>query len=80
MANKKMDKDRIIELFKKQTEEDKLYIVTGIFQSLQTNSNDEKFQSEIANLKNELEEYKKISSKFIREHVNNVMKKKEEPK
>lgn len=72
-----MDKDRVIELFNKQTEEDKLYIITGIFQSLQDNSNDKKLQSEIDNLKKELVLYKKNSSKIVREYVNNELKNQE---
>jgi hypothetical protein len=77
MANKKIDKDRIIELSKKQIKEDRIYIITGIIESLSEENGNNKLQSEIENLRKELDLYKKNSSKIIREYVNSELKKQE---
>lgn len=69
MANKKIDKDRIVELFLKQPKEDRIYIITQMINSLSDDNANTKLQSEIESLKKEVDLYKKNSSKIVRDYI-----------
>jgi len=74
MANKKIDKDRIIELALKQEKQDQLYIINGIVKSLSEDNTNVKLMNEVEKLKIELKLYKDNSPKVVKEHVNNELK------
>lgn len=74
MANKKIDKDRIIELALKQPKEDQLYIINGIVQGLSEDNTNAKLENEVEKLKVELKLYKDNSPKVVKDHVNNELK------
>lgn len=69
MANKKIDKVRIVELFLKQSKEDRIYIITQMISSLTEDNTNTKLQSEIESLKKEVDLYKKNSSKIVRDYI-----------
>lgn len=69
MANKKIDRDRIVELFLKQSKEDRIYIITQMISSLTEDNMNTKLQSEIESLKKEVDLYKKNSSKIVRDYI-----------
>ncbi len=69
MANKKIDRDRIVELFLKQSKEDRIYIITQMINSLSDDNANTKLQSEIEGLKKEVDLYKKNSSKIVRDYI-----------
>lgn len=74
MANKKIDKDRIIELFKKQSEEDKLYIINEMIKSLSVNEGNTKLREENEKLKLKLKLYRENSPKIVNDHIANQTK------
>lgn len=74
MANKKIDKDRIIELSLKQPKEDQIYIINGIIKGLSEDNSNSKLENEVEKLKVELKLYKDNSPKVVKDHVNNELK------
>jgi len=74
MANKKIDKDRIIELASKQSKEDQLYIINGIVKGLSEDNANAKLVNEVEKLKIELKLYKDNSPKVVKDHVNIELK------
>jgi len=69
MANKRIDKDRIIELALKQQKEDQLYIINGIIEGLSQDNTNSKLENEVEQLKLELKLYRDNSSKLVKDYV-----------
>lgn len=74
MANKRIDKDRIIQLALKQEKEDQLYIINGIVKGLSEDNANTKLVNEVEKLKIELKLYKDNSPKLVKDHVNIELK------
>ncbi|MFV0420164.1 MAG: hypothetical protein ACK5KT_15725 [Dysgonomonas sp.] len=74
MANKPMNRDRIIELFKKQTQEDKEYIITEIIKSLSVRNEEEKLKKEIDKLNDKLNLYMQYTSTIVKHEINEKLK------
>jgi hypothetical protein len=74
MANKRIDKDRIIELALKQPKEDQLYIINGIVKGLSEDNANAKLENEVEKLKVELNLYRSNSSKLVKDYVNKELK------
>ncbi len=74
MANKRIDKDRIIELALKQPKEDQIYIINGIVKGLSEDNANAKLENEVEKLKVELNLYRSNSSKLVKDYVNKELK------
>lgn len=74
MANKPINRDRIIELFKKQTQEDKEYIITEIIKSLSVSNEEEKLKKEIEKLNDKLSLYMHYTSTIVKQEINEKLK------
>ncbi len=75
-----MNRDRIIELFNKQSKEDKEYIIAEIIKSLSENEDYNKLKSEMENIKLELFYYKENSPKVVKDHIKILLKEPKEDK
>lgn len=74
MANKPMNKERIVELFKKQTKEDKEYIITEIIKFLSVSNEEEKLKKEIDKLNDKLSLYMHYTSTIVKQEINEILK------
>lgn len=76
MANRKIDKDRIVELFLKQSKEDKIYIITEMIKRLSEDNANEKLKQENERLKHEINLFKSNTHKAVIKVIEEKLKEK----